>query len=86
MTYRVIDKPAAERDLEKLPHDVLRRVSDRVSALAEEPRPPGCKKLGGEEDLYRIRVGDYRVLYEINDRERVVRVTRVRHRREVDRR
>ncbi|MCI0585501.1 MAG: type II toxin-antitoxin system RelE/ParE family toxin [Planctomycetes bacterium] len=83
MTYRVLVKPAAERDLEKLPRDVLRRVTERMIALEEDPRPPGCKKLTGEEDLYRIRVGDYRVVYEIDDGERGVRIARVRHRREV---
>lgn len=83
MTYRVIVKPAAERDLEKLPRDVLRRVTERMIALEEDPRPPGCKKLTGEEDLYRIRVGDYRVVYEVDDGERGVRIARVRHRREV---
>lgn len=82
MTYRVFDKPAAERDLAKLPRDVLRRVSDRISRLAENPRPPGSEKLKGEEDLYRIRVGDYRVLYEIDDEARAVWVARVRHRRD----
>ena len=52
-------------------------------AFAENPRPPGCKKLQGYKDQWRIRVGDYRVLYIIDDAELLVEVTRVRHRRDV---
>jgi len=82
MTYLVVDQPAAERDLAKLPRDVLRRVDDRIRTLAENPRPPGSEKLKGAEDLYRVRVGDYRILYRIDDKARVVRIARVRHRRD----
>ena len=54
-----------------------------IQALAQNPRPPGCRKLTGSKNDWRIRVGDYRVVYEIADEIRVVRVNRVRHRREV---
>ena len=54
-----------------------------IQALATNPRPPGCRKLEGSKHDWRIRVGDYRVVYEIADQIRVVRVNRVRHRREV---
>lgn len=59
------------------------RIIVAVEALADEPRPQGCRKLVGSDDLYRIRVGDYRVIYSVDDRLLVVGVERVRHRKEV---
>jgi mRNA interferase RelE/StbE len=58
------------------------RVVETIQSLANDPRPPGCRKLSGSKNDWRIRVGDYRILYEIADAVRVVRVNRVRHRRE----
>lgn len=74
---------AAEKDLRRLDDQTHDRVVKQIVALAKEPRPPGSKKLSGTTNDWRIRVGDYRVLYEIADSIRVVRVYRVRHRREV---
>jgi mRNA interferase RelE/StbE len=66
--YKIEFRPSALRDLKALPREILQRVSEKVSALAENPRPVGVEKLSGsEEDFYRIRVGDYRVLYTIQD-------------------
>ena len=62
---------------------MYQRVVTEIQALAENPRPPGCKKLAGSKHDWRIRVGEYRVLYEIDDKAKVVRVMRVRHRRDV---
>ena len=59
------------------------RVITAIQALATNPRPSGCRKLAGSQHDWRIRVGDYRVIYEIGDAIRIVRVNRVRHRREV---
>jgi mRNA interferase RelE/StbE len=59
------------------------RVAAAIGALAAGPRPSGCKKLAGNTDYYRIRVGDYRVLYEVRDREVLVLVIKIGHRREV---
>lgn len=73
---------AAEKDLRRLDDQTHDRVVKQIVALGKEPRPPGSKKLGGTTNDWRIRVGDYRVLYEIADSIRVVRVYRVRHRRE----
>ena len=73
----------AARDLEKLsPRDRL-QVSRRIAALAENPRPPGCKLLRGRDGVYRLRFGDHRVLYRVEDARLVVLVIRVAHRREV---
>lgn len=81
--YEVLLESAAERDLRHLPSDMFRSVVRRIAGLARAPRPPGCRKIVGSVRDWRIRVGDYRVVYEIDDRARVVRVMRVRHRRDV---
>ncbi|MBN1660639.1 MAG: type II toxin-antitoxin system RelE/ParE family toxin [Anaerolineae bacterium] len=80
--YEVYLEGAAERDLRRLPEEIFRRIIPHIRSLSEDPRPPGCRKLAGSESDWRIRVGDYRVVYEIDETERVVRVFRVRHRRE----
>lgn len=81
--YRVILKPRAERDLDALPIEIARRIWQKLEQLEANPRPPSATKLVGEEGAYRIRVGDFRVVFLINDGERLVEVIRVAHRREV---
>ena len=83
MTYRIEVTPAARRDLAKLPQDVLRRVDAHLFALAENPYPAGAKKLQGSEGFFRVRVGDYRIIYLVERHRLVVLVVRVRHRREI---
>jgi mRNA interferase RelE/StbE len=74
----------AERlKIARLSSEIHDHVIAAIQALAKSPRPPGCRKLAGSKHDWRIRVGDYRVIYEIADGIRVVRVNRVRHRREV---
>jgi mRNA interferase RelE/StbE len=81
--YRVFLERAAEKALRRLSADVHDRVITAIQDLATNPRPPGCRKLVGSGNDWRIRVGDYRVLYEIADTIRIVRVNRVGHRREI---
>ena len=81
--YEVLIERTAEHDLKSLPTAVLNRIVPRIKALAETPRPPGCHKLTGSKNDWRIRIGDYRVVYEIDDGRKRVRIFRVRHRREV---
>ncbi|HEY6057184.1 MAG TPA: type II toxin-antitoxin system RelE/ParE family toxin [Candidatus Limnocylindrales bacterium] len=81
-SYRILIKRSAARELEDLPTTDRRRVVTRIQGLATDPRPPGCEKLSGEEK-YRIRQGDLRVLYEVADRESIVTVVRIGHRRDV---
>ena len=78
--YRVLLASSAEKDLRKLSSVIHDRVITAIHGLAANPRPPGCRKLTGSKHDWRIRVGDYRVLYEIADTIRIVRVNRVRHR------
>lgn len=81
--YRISFTSAAARDIRSLPHEVARRVVRAIEKLAENPRPNGVRKLEGSDPLYRIRVGDYRVIYDVRDDEIVVVVVRVRHRKDV---
>ena len=82
--YQVRILPAAARALAALPVNVRRRIDSRIRSLAENPRPHDVKKLKGTDGLlFRIRVGDYRVLYQIDDAARVVTVVKVGHRKDV---
>ena len=84
--YRVLIERAAERALARLSRELHGRIITAIQGLAENPRPHGCRKLTGSQNDWRIRVGDYRVIYEIADEIRIVRVHRVRHRRDIYRR
>ena len=81
--YAVEFRPRALRALRKLPEAAQRRLLSAIEALADDPRPSGVKKLKGGEGIYRVRVGTYRVLYQIRDDVLLVLVTDVGHRRDV---
>ena len=82
MTYRLDFTAGAARQLRKLPESIRDRLAPHLSAVADNPRPAGAKKLKST-DGYRIRVGDYRILYEIHDADAQVLIVNVGHRREV---
>ncbi len=83
MAYTVKTTNSADKDLAALPRDVLLRVDAALLALADGPRPHGVVKLKGTKgDRWRVRVGDYRVLYAIDDRRKLVEIARILHRRE----
>lgn len=81
--YSVEVKPAARKELEALPNPILARVVRKLESLADVPRPAGCKKLKGYKDQWRIRIGDWRVVYLIDETVRLVSIVRIAHRREV---
>lgn len=82
-SYKIVYRHTAEKDLCKIPAELLRRIIDRINALAENPFPAGAVLLKGGDRLYRIRIGEYRVVYEIvKEREEIV-IHYVRHRRDV---
>ena len=83
MSYRVEFTTAAARQIRKLPKPARTRVLTAVSGLTDDPRPHGAKKLVGERTAWRIRVGDYRVIYDVIDAQLTVTVVRAAHRREV---
>ena len=82
-SYAVEVKPPARKELEALPDNVLARVVSKLEALGRTPRPAGCKKLKGYKDQWRVRAGDWRVVYIIDDAAKLISVTRIAHRREV---
>ncbi|MBO1351380.1 MAG: type II toxin-antitoxin system RelE/ParE family toxin [Hormoscilla sp. GUM202] len=83
MSYTVIVPKPVQKQLDRLPDDVRDRIIEKIVALAENPRPQGVIKLKGYDREYRIRIGDYRVRYEIDDEESVVVLLHCQHRRDV---
>lgn len=81
--YQTEFKRSAEKDLLRIATADLVRLRAAIRALAETPRPTGALKLAGADDAYRIRVGNYRIIFRINDEDKRVSIERVRHRREV---
>ena len=86
MPYGLVLTRAARRDLDRLPREVLERADPLILALAENPRPFGSEKLQGFENLYRIRVGKHRIVYEVDKAASIVTIARVAHRKSVYRR
>jgi mRNA interferase RelE/StbE len=82
MTHSVTILRRAQKELALLPREAFGRVRDAIAALADDPRPPGCLKLAGR-DGWRIRIGSYRVVYEIDDSNHVLTVLHVGHRRDI---
>lgn len=82
-SFSLAVKRSAQKDLDTLDDAVFRRVDAKILALADDPRPPGCGKLAGYANQWRIRIGDYRVIYTIDDAQRHIHIVRVAHRREV---
>ncbi|GAC1606206.1 MAG: type II toxin-antitoxin system RelE/ParE family toxin [Pseudarthrobacter sp.] len=83
MSYAVQFAPAALRQLRKLPPDARRRIQAAIELLAETPRPTGAKKLSGSSGDWRVRTGDYRIIYEVRDAQLSVLVLAAGHRRDI---
>jgi len=81
--YTLEIMPSAGKELDALDDALFARIDRKILVLAQNPRPPGCKKLRGYKDLWRIRVGEWRVLYVIDDAAKLISITRIAHRREV---
>ena len=81
-SYQIEIKPSASKELEKLSRQIIPRIVAAIRELARNPYPQGVKKLTGFEHTYRIRVGDYRILYNIYEDRLVIEIIRVRHRKE----
>lgn len=79
--YTVVFARSARKELESLPEPFSSRILARIESLAVTPRPSGVRKMEGAGDLWRLRVGDYRVIYEIDDRRRLIDISAVRHRK-----
>jgi len=82
-SYKVVFKPSVEKDMRSLPKPVVERIFKRIETLEDEPFPRQSIKLAGAEQLYRVRVGDYRVIYSVDTEAKQIIVHYVRHRRDV---
>ncbi len=83
MLFEITITRSASKEIKRLPREVIRAVFQKIKSLESQPRPQGCKKLvGSEEDIWRIRIGDYRVLYTIDDVVRIVEIRKVDHRKD----
>jgi mRNA interferase RelE/StbE len=80
--YQILVERGAEKELKRIAAEVRPKLVEAIKSLAENPRPAGCRKLVGLENDWRIRVGNYRIVYEIADEVRIVRVNRVLHRKD----
>jgi mRNA interferase RelE/StbE len=83
MTYEIIITKSIQKQLDNLPNNIQERVYEKFAQLAEEPRPDGVVKLKGYDNEYRIRIGDYRLVYEIRDEQLIVLLVQCKHRRDV---
>lgn len=84
MGYSIEMKPAAVRELKNISKSIQRRIASRIDSLANNPRPVGVEKLSqSDRDFYRIRIGEYRLIYEINDENALILVIRIGHRRDI---
>ena len=86
MAYTILYRESVKREMRNLDAAMARRIDTAIQSLANNPRPSGCVKLAGVEDVWRIRVGNYRIVYEIHDQRLIVMIVTVAHRREVYRR
>jgi len=82
-SYRIEWRSSTRKDFRKIAPQIVSRIVRAVTALASNPRPDGCKKLSGSECAYRIRIGDYRVIYEVYDDVLIVEVVRIGHRKDI---
>jgi len=83
VTYRIEFARKAARQFQDLPATIQKRLKPKINALAQNPRPRGVKKLEGEEDLYRLRVGDYRIIYQVQDKALLILVVKLGDRKEI---
>jgi mRNA interferase RelE/StbE len=82
VTYQVVFAQSARKELQRLPREVAQRILARINQLRTNPRPAGSIKLTGSKDLWRVRSGDYRVVYRVDDGALLVEIMVVRHRRD----
>jgi mRNA interferase RelE/StbE len=80
--YKIFFKKSVEKDFNIIPKNYLKKILGRIETLAEDPRPPGCEKLTGQQ-RYRLRQGRYRILYSIQDDELTVWIVKVGHRKDI---
>ena len=81
-SYEIVFARTARKEIEAIDSKTSARILRRIESLSIDPRPSGCEKLKGEDNLWRIRIGDYRVIYSIFDKEKLIDISIIRHRRD----
>jgi mRNA interferase RelE/StbE len=81
--FEILIEHSAEKDLRKLPSESINTIIQKIKLLKENPRPSGSKKIVVLENFWRVRIGQYRVLYEINDSEKIIKVYKIKHRKDI---
>jgi len=82
-SYRLVIRPSVRRDVKDIPKSVLKRITTAIYSLADEPFARGTSKLQGSEDTFRIRIEDYRIIFDVDSGEKIVNIIHVAHRRDV---
>ena len=80
--YQIVFARTARKELEILDNELIRRILRKIESLTANPRPPGCEKLKGRENLWRVRVGDYRIIYAVFDNNLLIDIILIRHRKD----
>jgi mRNA interferase RelE/StbE len=80
--FMIVFARSARKELESLPDRIVEKVLQKIEGLANSPKPIGSRKLSGEKNMWRLRVGDYRVVYTVDDRRRLIDIVAVRHRKD----
>jgi mRNA interferase RelE/StbE len=80
LDYLIVFTRTAAKELERIESTIALKILEKIEDLSKSPRPAGCKKLAGSNDIWRIRIGNYRVIYSISDRERLIDINLIRHR------
>ncbi len=83
MTYSIELSRSAHKSLKDIPHADVKKIKTNIEKLKKDPLPPGCEKLEGNDHLYRIRSGNYRLIYQIFNTRLVILIVKIGHRREV---
>jgi mRNA interferase RelE/StbE len=81
--YKIIAKTSVEKDFQSIDRQYHEAIINKIDALKNDPYPPNVRKLAGSQITYRIRVGDYRVIYQVNETDKAITIARVRHRKDV---
>jgi mRNA interferase RelE/StbE len=83
VNFEILFKSSAAKEFRNLPQDIKKRVITKIDLLSSNPFPKDVKKLKGKNDYYRLRIGYYRIVYELNQNDKIIMITRIRHRRDV---
>ncbi|MCX8143945.1 MAG: type II toxin-antitoxin system mRNA interferase toxin, RelE/StbE family [Bacteroidia bacterium] len=83
VSFKIEHRTSVEKDIQKIPHKFLQKIIERIDHLSKNPYPIGCEKISGKNSYYRIRVNDYRIIYQVIEQKKLIIIERIRHRKDV---